>query len=60
MLETVTPMKTEEASDALPETARKGDAEKRGRKASKEVRQLQLIEATNPSWEDLAAGWPAS
>jgi TetR/AcrR family transcriptional repressor of bet genes len=46
MLETVTPMKTAEASDALPETARKGDAEKRGRKASKEVRQLQLIEAT--------------
>ena len=46
MLETVTPMKTAEASDALPEPARKGDADKRGRKASKEVRQLQLIEAT--------------
>ncbi|TJV40810.1 MAG: transcriptional regulator BetI [Mesorhizobium sp.] len=46
MLETVTPMKTAEASDALSETARKGDAEKRGRKASKEVRRLQLIEAT--------------
>lgn len=46
MLETVTPMKTSEARETLPETARKGDAEKRGRKASKEVRQLQLIEAT--------------
>lgn len=29
-----------------PETAKKADPEKRGRKASKEVRQLQLIEAT--------------
>jgi len=46
MLETVTPMKTAEASDALSEPARKGDTDKRGRKASKEVRQLQLIEAT--------------
>jgi uncharacterized protein YdaT len=46
MLETVTSMKTSEARDILAETARKGDAEKRGRKASKEVRQLQLIEAT--------------
>ncbi|TIO30708.1 MAG: TetR family transcriptional regulator, partial [Mesorhizobium sp.] len=46
MLETVTLMKNAEARDALPEPARKGDAEKRGRKASKEVRQLQLIEAT--------------
>ncbi|OBQ66405.1 transcriptional regulator BetI [Mesorhizobium erdmanii] len=46
MLETVTSMKTSEARDILTETVRKGDAEKRGRKASKEVRQLQLIEAT--------------
>ncbi|RUV91551.1 transcriptional regulator BetI [Mesorhizobium sp. M1A.F.Ca.IN.022.07.1.1] len=46
MLETVTLMKNAEVRDALPEPARKGDAEKRGRKASKEVRQLQLIEAT--------------
>ncbi|PBC06132.1 transcriptional regulator BetI [Mesorhizobium sp. WSM3860] len=46
MLETVTLMKNAEAREALPEPARKGDAEKRGRKASKEVRQLQLIEAT--------------
>ncbi|MDG4851382.1 MULTISPECIES: transcriptional regulator BetI [unclassified Mesorhizobium] len=46
MLETVTVMKNAEVRDALPEPARKGDAEKRGRKASKEVRQLQLIEAT--------------
>ncbi|TIS58713.1 MAG: transcriptional regulator BetI [Mesorhizobium sp.] len=46
MLETVTLMKTLEAKEALPEPARKGDSEKRGRKASKEVRQLQLIEAT--------------
>ncbi|PBB34118.1 MAG: transcriptional regulator BetI [Mesorhizobium sp.] len=46
MLETVTLMKNAEARDALPEPARKGEAEKRGRKASKEVRQLQLIEAT--------------
>jgi TetR/AcrR family transcriptional repressor of bet genes len=30
----------------LPETAKKTEPEKRGRKASKEVRQLQLIEAT--------------
>jgi TetR/AcrR family transcriptional repressor of bet genes len=45
MLETVTPMKTSAARD-VAETPRKGDAEKRGRKASKEVRQLQLIEAT--------------
>lgn len=42
----MTPMKTAEARDVLPEPARKGDAEKRGRKASKEVRQQQLIEAT--------------
>ncbi|TIW66945.1 MAG: TetR family transcriptional regulator, partial [Mesorhizobium sp.] len=46
MLETVTLMKTAEARKVLPEPSRKGDAEKRGRKASKEVRQLQLIEAT--------------
>lgn len=46
MLEIMTPMKTAEARDVLPEPARKGDAEKRGRKASKEVRQQQLIEAT--------------
>ncbi|BCG85514.1 MULTISPECIES: transcriptional regulator BetI [Mesorhizobium] len=46
MLETVTSMKTSEARDVLAETTRKSDAEKRGRKASKEVRQLQLIEAT--------------
>ena len=46
MLETVTPMKTVEARDVVSEPARKGDADKRGRKASKEVRQQQLIEAT--------------
>ena len=46
MLETVTLMKNAEARDIAPEPARKGDAEKRGRKASKEVRQGQLIEAT--------------
>lgn len=46
MLETVRSMKTVEARDAEAEPARKGDGEKRGRKASKEVRQLQLIEAT--------------
>ena len=46
MLETVTLMKNAEAREALSESARKDDAEKRGRKASKEVRQLQLIEAT--------------
>ena len=46
MLETVTSMKTLEAREIGPEPARKGDGEKRGRKASKEVRQLQLIEAT--------------
>src|SRR6185503_9731010 len=46
MLETVTSMKTVEARDIAPEPARKGDGEKRGRKASKEVRQLQLIDAT--------------
>ncbi|TGQ67477.1 transcriptional regulator BetI [Mesorhizobium sp. M00.F.Ca.ET.186.01.1.1] len=46
MLETITRMKTADALDNAPETTRKGDAEKRGRKASKEVRQLQLIEAT--------------
>ncbi len=42
----MTPMKTAEARDVPPEPPRKGDAEKRGRKASKEVRQQQLIEAT--------------
>ncbi|TGQ57566.1 transcriptional regulator BetI [Mesorhizobium sp. M1C.F.Ca.ET.193.01.1.1] len=46
MLETVTLMKNAEAREALSESARKDDAEKRGRKASKEVRQFQLIEAT--------------
>ncbi|WP_214469614.1 transcriptional regulator BetI [Mesorhizobium sp. dw_380] len=46
MLETITRMKTADARDALLETARKAESEKRGRKASKEVRQLQLIEAT--------------
>ncbi|MDX8445590.1 transcriptional regulator BetI [Mesorhizobium captivum] len=46
MLETVTPMKTVESRDNASEPARKADAENRGRKASKEVRQLQLIEAT--------------
>lgn len=46
MAETVTLMKTAEARESFPEPAQKGDAEKRGRKASKEVRQLQLIEAT--------------
>ena len=45
MLETITPMKAE-ARDALFESRRKNEPEKRGRKASKEVRQLQLIEAT--------------
>ncbi|WP_246093821.1 MULTISPECIES: transcriptional regulator BetI [Mesorhizobium] len=39
-------MKTAVAKEALLESARKSEAEKRGRKASKEVRQLQLIEAT--------------
>ncbi|MER8862680.1 transcriptional regulator BetI [Mesorhizobium sp. M0751] len=39
-------MKTTEAREALLEPARKSDPEKRGRKASKETRQLQLIEAT--------------
>ncbi|MER8440771.1 transcriptional regulator BetI [Mesorhizobium sp. M1312] len=39
-------MKTAEAREALLESARKTESEKRGRKASKEVRQLQLIEAT--------------
>ncbi|PBB26620.1 transcriptional regulator BetI [Mesorhizobium sp. WSM4312] len=46
MLETITPMKTADAKDALLEPAGKAETEKRGRKASKEVRQLQLIEAT--------------
>ncbi|WP_136620554.1 MULTISPECIES: transcriptional regulator BetI [Mesorhizobium] len=46
MLETIGPMKTAVAKEALLESARKSEAEKRGRKASKEVRQLQLIEAT--------------
>jgi AcrR family transcriptional regulator len=46
MLETFTRMKTADARDALLEPARKAESEKRGRKASKEVRQLQLIEAT--------------
>jgi AcrR family transcriptional regulator len=44
MLETITPMKTAVATDLEP--ARKGDADKRSRKAAKEVRQVQLIEAT--------------
>ncbi|MEW6631508.1 MAG: transcriptional regulator BetI, partial [Pseudomonadota bacterium] len=39
-------MKTIEGREAVAEPARKNDSEKRGRKASKEVRQLQLIEAT--------------
>ena len=39
-------MKTADARDALLEPMRKAESEKRGRKASKEVRQLQLIEAT--------------
>ncbi|MCH4559336.1 transcriptional regulator BetI [Mesorhizobium sp. 2RAF45] len=39
-------MKTADAKDALLEPAGKAETEKRGRKASKEVRQLQLIEAT--------------
>ena len=46
MLETMTPMKNAEARDVVPEPARKADSDKRGRKASKEVRQAQLIEAT--------------
>ncbi|PTE08867.1 transcriptional regulator BetI [Mesorhizobium helmanticense] len=53
MLETITPMKTAEAREAVlgsarknGESTRKNEIEKRGRKASKEVRQLQLIEAT--------------
>ncbi|TPK77308.1 transcriptional regulator BetI [Mesorhizobium sp. B2-4-15] len=46
MLETITRMKTADARDALLEPAQKAESEKRGRKASKEVRQLQLIEAT--------------
>lgn len=46
MQETVRPMKTADARDALLEPMRKAESEKRGRKASKEVRQLQLIEAT--------------
>lgn len=46
MLETITPMKTADAKDALLEPAGKAETEKRGRKASKEVRRLQLIEAT--------------
>ncbi len=46
MPETTTPMKTADPQ-ALPQaSARKGEPEKRGRKASKETRQLQLIEAT--------------
>lgn len=44
MLETISPMKTAVATDLEP--ARKGDADKRGRNAAKEVRQVQLIEAT--------------
>lgn len=43
MLETVTRMATTEEQT---ETTKKAAAEKRGRKASKEVRRLQLIEAT--------------
>ncbi|TIT21942.1 MAG: TetR family transcriptional regulator, partial [Mesorhizobium sp.] len=35
MLETITPMKTAEAREALLESARKHEPEKRGRKASK-------------------------
>ncbi|TPN20742.1 transcriptional regulator BetI [Mesorhizobium sp. B2-3-3] len=46
MLETITRMKTADARDALLEPAQKAESEKRGRKASKEVRRLQLIEAT--------------
>lgn len=46
MLEAITRMKTADARDALLEPERKSESEKRGRKASKEVRQLQLIEAT--------------
>ncbi|MGX7875278.1 transcriptional regulator BetI [Mesorhizobium sp. ORM6] len=46
MLETMTRMKTADARDTLLESAHKAESEKRGRKASKEVRQLQLIEAT--------------
>jgi AcrR family transcriptional regulator len=46
MLETIRPMKTAVAKEAFLESARRSEAEKRGRKASKEVRQLQLIEAT--------------
>jgi AcrR family transcriptional regulator len=46
MLETITGMKSEDARDAVLEPARKAESDKRGRKASKEVRQLQLIEAT--------------
>ncbi|MER9921614.1 transcriptional regulator BetI [Mesorhizobium sp. M0048] len=39
-------MKTTEAREALLEPARKSDSDKRGRKASKQTRQVQLIEAT--------------
>lgn len=46
MLETIRPMKTADARETLLEPMRKAESEKRGRKASKEVRQLQLIEAT--------------
>ncbi|MEI9415498.1 transcriptional regulator BetI [Mesorhizobium sp. Cs1321R2N1] len=46
MLETIIRMKTADARDALLEPVRKAESEKRGRKAAKEVRQLQLIEAT--------------
>ena len=45
MLETSPPMKTPEPEEPQP-AARKGEPEKRGRKQSKEVRRLQLIEAT--------------
>jgi TetR/AcrR family transcriptional repressor of bet genes len=45
MLETAYPMKTA-APDEAVNTATKTETEKRGRKASKEVRRLQLIEAT--------------
>jgi TetR/AcrR family transcriptional repressor of bet genes len=46
MLEIATPMKTDDPQVLQQANARKAEPEKRGRKASKETRQLQLIEAT--------------
>ena len=46
MQETVSPMKTIDLEEQPAEPEQRGGPEKRGRKASKEVRRLQLIEAT--------------